>query len=504
MKRRTFVKSLGAGLAFPGMLIAGNQRTHSFCLDNAPHSESWLSPRSEIACSDDASFYLSGNFAPVQKEITATQLMVLGELPKELNGRYLRNGPNPFSEVDPKKYHWFIGDGMVHGVRLSEGKALWYRNRFVRNQRIVEALGEDPACRQFGSTPNTHVIGHACRTWAIMESGAPPVALSYHLDTLGADPFFGTLPDGSYTGHPKVDPNTGHLHAMTYHWQKFQDHVRYVHLGQDGRVKKTLDIPLPGKVMMHDMSLTQRYIVIYDLPVTISLELIEQGMHFPYAWNEHHQARVGLLPREGTVDEIIWIEVPPCYVAHAMNAHDDEAGNVVLDLCRYEAMFVKDIYGPLRDQSATLDRWIINPISGSMSEERIDETPQEFPRCHPALNSKPYRYGYSVEVAAMEKSYGFPCILKHDLVTGAKSRHDLGPGRHGGEPYFVPREGATAEDDGYLMTFVYDHARCASELLVLDARDLNATPLAQVMLPVRVPYGFHGSWVADDQCGPNV
>ncbi|MFB3107679.1 MAG: carotenoid oxygenase family protein, partial [Pseudomonadales bacterium] len=149
---------------------------------------------------------------------------------------------------------------------------------------------------------------------------------------------------------------------------------------------------------------------------------------------------------------------------------------------------------------ATLDRWTVDPKTRKVTTERVDERGQEFPLCSPVVNSKPYRYGYSV---AIEGST-FPKILKHDMQTGVTSEFALGAGRHSGEPYFVAREGGEAEDDGFLMSFIYDAGRDASELLILDARDLSEPPIAQVLLPARVPFGFHGSWVPDGSDGPSV
>ncbi len=444
--------------------------------------------------------YLADNFGPVSEEVTVTALETLGQIPAELNGRYLRNGPNPMAPVDFAKHHWFVGDGMVHGVRLGEGKAMWYRNRWVRSEAMVAALGEDPAGRVFAGSNNTHVIGHAGRTFAIVESGAPPVELSYELDTVGVNNFFGTLTDMGFTAHPKVDPDTGDLHAMCYSWPAWGDHLKYVHVGRDGRVKKTVEVPVPGMPMVHDMSLTKNYVVVYDLPVTIDGSLLQRGMHFPFGWNADYQPRVGLLPRNGSGADVIWCEVEPCYVYHPMNAYEDASGNVVLDVCRYERMFLNDNYGPFGDSLATLDRWTIDPKTRKVSSERIDDRGQEFPRCSPVLNSKPYRYGYSLAVVGKT----FPTILKHDMQTGVASEFALGPGRHGAEPYFIPREGGEAEDDGFLMSFVYDAGRNASELLILDARDLSLPPIARVLLPTRVPYGFHGSWVPDGSGGPSV
>ena len=446
--------------------------------------------------------YLVDNYAPVAEEITATNLRVTGELPRELNGRYLRNGPNPRGEIDPAQHHWFTGIGMVHGVKLGDGRAQWYRNRWVRTESLVEALGEKLAGRELGGANNTHVIGHAGRTWALVEAGAPPVELTAELDTVGVNPFFGTLADRGFSAHPKVDPDTGGLHAMCYHWPDWGDHLQYVHVGKDGRVVRTVNIPVPGMPMVHDMGLTANYVVIFDLPVTVNVEMAMGGATFPFAWNDAYEARVGLMPRTGGANDIVWVPVKPCFVFHPMNAYEDAKGRVVIDVCRYERMFVRDLNGPFGDSLATLDRWTIDPTTRRMSERRIDDRAQEFPRCSPLRSTKPYRYGYAV--GAGKRAASFPSIYKHDLDTGLTTTYDLGAGRHGAEPYFVPRENAKAEDDGYLLAFVFDEAASASELVVLDARDATRPPLASVHLPARVPYGFHGAWVPDGATGPSV
>jgi len=448
----------------------------------------------------NANRYLNDNFAPVAEEVTTTSLRVTGTIPRELNGRYLRNGPNPMGPVDPAKHHWFTGTGMVHGVRLSNGRAQWYRNRWVRSTAVVETLGEDVAGRELAGANNTHVIGHAGRTWALVEAGSPPVELSNELDTLGVNAFFGTLTEKAFTAHPKVDPDTGDLHAVCYHWPDWKDHIQYVHVGKNGRVVRTVDIPVPGMTMVHDASLTPNYVVVYDLPVTINLEMAMAGSNFPFAWNNDYQPRVGLLPRAGEAKDIIWVEVRPCYVFHPMNAFEDAEGRIVIDVCRYQRMFDRDHTGPFGDSLATLDRWTIDPKARRVNEQRIDDRTQEFPRFNPSRAAKPYQFGYSVAV----RGNGFPSILKHDLQTGTSTSFEFGAGRHGAEPYFVAREGAKAEDDGYLMTFVYDEASRKSELVVLNAQDLATPPIATVHLPARVPYGFHGSWIPDGASGPSV
>ena len=434
--------------------------------------------------------YLRGNYAPLKEEISAFDLPIQGALPPELNGVYLRNGPNPVQVDEPEKHHWFLGSGMVHGVRLTEGRAEWYRNRWVMSEPVARQLGRDPDGLGEQS-PNTHVIAHAGRLFALVEAGGAPVELSPTLETLGENRFFSTL-EGGFTAHPKLDPDTGELHAMCYSAELFNK-VQYLVIGKDGRMRRKVTIELPNMIMLHDMSLTQRYAVLYDLPVTFSMELLERGYTFPFCWNPDHEPRIGLLPREGEAEDIIWCPVQPGYVFHPMNAYDREDGSVVMDLCRYERMFEGGGIGPFAGSPATLDRWIIDPDSRHVDEQRIDDRGQEFPRCHPGFVARPYRYGYCVGVGE-----GFAGLLKHDLLTGRAEEFVL-PGVQFAEPNFVPRIGARNEDDGYLIGYAWLEAENRSDLMVLDARDPGAPPLARVRLPQRVPHGFHGTWVADGQ-----
>ena len=447
--------------------------------------------------------YLDGNYGPVAEEVTAFDLMVIGELPEELNGRYLRNGPNPMSEVDVTTHHWFMGDGMVHGVRLNEGRAEWYRNRYVGSSSLQARRGQPdiagPNWNGQGGGPNTNVGGFAGTTWAMVEAGGCPVELTYELETVGRNDFFGTLP-GAFTAHPKVDADTGEMHAIVYAWAEWMDHVQYVVVGTDGRVRRTVDIPLPGMSMVHDMSLTGRYAVVYDQPVTVDFDLAFAG-RFPFRWNADYGNRVGLLPREGSASDIIWVDAPIGYSFHPLNSYDAPDGSVVIDLCIYDRMFDTDILGPFGEGLARLERWVINPATRTMSATVIDASPNEFPRHRGSLTAKEYRYGYCASPNIEDPRAGWP-TLKHDLVTGARVEFDHGPGRAAGEPVFVGRPGSTEEDDGWLVTLVHDLATDGAELAVLDAQDLGRGYVAQVPLPQRIPFGFHGNWVSDRAVGP--
>jgi len=438
--------------------------------------------------------YLSGNFAPVADEVTAKDLRVTGTIPRELAGRLLRIGPNPVVPPDPAKYHWFTGNGMVHGLRLRDGRAEWYRNRFVRDDDVAAAKGlpltPGPRHGMGSGVANTNVISHAGRTFAIVEAGGLPVELTDELETVAYSNFAGTLP-GSFTAHPKRDPDTGELHAIVYYWA--WDYLQYVVVASDGRVRKTVNVPVPGKPMVHDCAITERYVVLFDLPCTFDVDVAMAGA-FPYIWNPDYGARVGLLPREGSAADVRWLEVPLCYVFHPLNAYELIDGRVVLDVVRHPHIFARDKLGP-NEGGPTLDRWILDPMSGKVTEERLDDHGVEFPRHDERRIGKPIRYGYT---AALGDGLETGALYRHDLVRRTTMVRSEGGGRHFLEPIFVPRTPDAAEDDGWILAYVYDAPSDKSDLVILHAQDFTGSPVATIHLPQRVPFGFHGNWVADE------
>ncbi|MEV4178114.1 carotenoid oxygenase family protein [Nonomuraea sp. NPDC049709] len=443
-------------------------------------------------------------FAPVAEEITAFDLEVTGRIPAELNGRYLRNGPNPLSLDDPNAGHLFLGEGMVHGVRLRDGRAEWYRNRWVRSAAVAERLGEParpgPVHEGMDFAANTHVIGLAGRTFATVEAGALPYELGYELDTIGSCDFDGGLP-GGYAAHTHLDPVSGELHALAYFFG--WDHHQHVVIDPKGEVTQVRRIPIADAPMVHDFALTERFVVIYDLPVTFSMAHAEKGVSLPYAWNDAHAPRLGLMSRE--TGDVRWVEAPSCWVFHTLNAYDD-GDEVVVDVVSYPKGFVDarlDAGGP-----PTLDRWRVNLATGRVGVARLDDRAQEFPRMDERRTGRSYRYGYTAatrelheivrpatELEDLPDEAFDNTLIKHDLERGTQESRQFGRGAYVGEPVFVGS--GQAEDDGYVMSYVNNPARGAADLVILPAQDFTGEPLATVHLPARVPLGFHGSWIAD-------
>ncbi|WP_283135694.1 carotenoid oxygenase family protein [Rhizohabitans arisaemae] len=453
--------------------------------------------------------YLKGAFAPVTTETTAYDLPVTGDIPRELTGRYLRIGPNPLGVDDPAAHLWAAGEGMVHGVRIRDGRAEWYRNRWVRSTGVLDALGEprrpdSPEDPRMDFAPNTHVIGHAGRTFALVEAGGLPYELGYELDTVGPCGLGVTSQGFSANAHSKLDPHTGELHSVAY--IPGMPFVQHIVTDANGVVTRVTDIPVPADTpYMHDFALTENHVVVYDTPLAYDVAALMAGADPGQVmrWNPEHPGRVGVLSRDG--GPVRWLESNPSHISHTLNAYDDGDGAIVVDLARADGpVDPTDPGGAL----PTLDRWTIDLSAGKVHTRRLDDRPQDFPRVNEATVSRPHRYGYFAATAAL---YGTPfpidgphpdemfsnVLIKHDLRHGGSEVHAFGAGAAVSEAAFAPSPYGGTEDDGYLMAYVLDPDRGTTDLVILSAQDFTGAPLARIHLPARVPLGLHGSWIPD-------
>ncbi len=441
--------------------------------------------------SADLSPYLSGNYAPVTEEVTAIDLAVDGSLPPELSGRYLRNGANPKSGWSP---HWFAGDGMIHGIELRDGKAQWYRNRWVQTRLLndpdARVIGDEGTVDRTVGVSNTHVVGHAGKIFALVESSFP-CELSPELETIGVYDYDGRL-QSAMTAHPKLCPTTGELHFFGYAF--FDPYLTYHRVSATGELLQSEPIAVTGPTMMHDFSITENHVIFMDLPVVFDLDLAMSGT-MPYRWDDDYPARVGVMPRSnsdatyGSAD-VQWFDVDPCYVFHPMNSFEETADTIVIDTARYPELWRAD--SAKFNNDASLHRWTIDLANATVAEAALDDRSIEFPRVAESLVGQPNRYGYAVATFGEENSF-----VKYDVEADTSVVHDFGTDQIPGESVFVPRDDGTNEDDGWLLSYVYDKPSATSSFVVLDAADVAAAPVATVELPQRVPFGFHGSWLAD-------
>jgi carotenoid cleavage dioxygenase len=448
--------------------------------------------------------FLEGPYAPVKEEITASELKVIGKLPAELDGMFVRTGPNP--QFPPKgAYHWFDGDGMLHGVRVQGGKAS-YRNRYVRTEGWQEehragkalydgllgmpdlkkvAMGKDG----YKNTANTALVWYNGQLLALWEGGAPHAIKAPSLETIGPYTFAGKLRHAC-TAHPKIDPVTGEF--LFFGYQPVKPYVQYSVADAKGVIVRTTAIDISRAVMMHDFAITSRHTLFLDLPVAFEWKRLLRG-ESPFGYDPKHGARIGIVPRHGKGAEVKWFTISPCYIFHTLNAFDD-GDDVVLYACRMKR-FPAEITPPeqlsekeMKEMGSVLYRWRLHLKTGKVKEEAIDDLVADFPRVNETRTGRTTHYGYATTLR-------WDALLKYNLTRDTRERHDLGKGRMAGEGVFVPRPDGKGEDDGWVVSYIYDQASGKSEMLILDARDFTAKPVARVLLPARVPFGFHGAWL---------
>jgi carotenoid cleavage dioxygenase len=413
-----------------------------------------------------------GYFVPVDDEITAHDLPVAGTLPPELNGVYVRNGPNP---RPGSPYPFIAGDGMVHGVRLEGGRARWYRNRYVKTRRDAGIRG--------GRSSNTHVFAHAGHLLSFVEV-ALPIELDGELETIGPVDFGGV--DTAFTAHGKIDPVTGELLAFGYQYKSPQ--LTFYRIDRAGQLVERRPIDVANACLMHDFAMTENHVVFFDTPTVMVQEWGRGGL--PFQWQDGRAARLGVVPRAGGVER--WFEVPACQLTHTANAFERD-GRIVVDGIRFNR-FPPDIAA----DPPSLCRWEIDLANGVAAVSLIDDRPVEFPRVDERRNGRPYRYAYTVEFGELGP-FDLPrsaMLRRYAVDTGSSVVSRFGLRYVPGEPVFVPRSAQSAEDDGWVLALRYDREQDLSDLVVLDANDFGGEPIAVVQLPRRVPNGLHGSWVA--------
>lgn len=459
--------------------------------------------------------YLNGAWTPQHEEHTAEDMPVIGTIPTDIDGVYVRNTENPV-HTPLGRYHPFDGDGMIHAISFRDGKAA-YRNRFVRTKgfqaeqeagrALWSGLAEQPSRSErpgwgahggLKDSSSTDVIIHAGSILSTFYQCGEAYRLDpYTLEPLGTDDW---CPPEGVSAHPKVDEKTGEL--LFFNYSKQAPYMHYGVVGPDNQLKHFTPIPLPGARLPHDMAFTTNWSILNDFPLFWEEELLPKGYHVA-RFHPEMKSRFGLIPRYGTADQIRWFEAEPTYVLHFLNAWE-EGDEVVLDgyfqdnpvpKTSPDAWPAYERIMTFLDQNMLqpkLHRWRFNLKTGETKEERLDDRVLEFGVINNQVGGTPYRYAYS----AVSKPgwFLFTGLVKHDLKTGESQTVEFGPERYGSEPCFAPRVGATEEDDGYLITFVTDMNEDRSECVIYDAQKAAEGPVARIILPGRISSGTHATW----------
>jgi carotenoid cleavage dioxygenase len=402
----------------------------------------------------------------VSEERFEAELEVIGTIPRELSGTYVRNGPNPKSGRSPS---WFAGDGMLHAVELRDGRAWGYRNRWIGGPYA----------------PNTSVVAHAGRLLCLVESRLP-VEVTPELDTVGRFDFDGAL-SRSMTAHPKVCPRTGELFFFSYGAEP--PLLTYYRADARGRVVHRAELDVGFATFMHDFAITERYAVFYVLPVLLG----DFRSPVPIRWADDVPARIAVVPREGQNADVRWFDVAPCTISHTVNAFEDGAA-IVLDAVR----------APRILRPHALHRFRLDLASGGVSESELDPRFLDFPRVSPRVVGTRQRYATTTELLDFTSDGGFTrtAVHKVDFQSRSSVTHDFGPEAMPGECLIVPRPNGGAEDDAWALLFVHRRDGSATEFVVLDAAQFDAPPVARIRLRGRVPFGLHGEWVPRANTAP--
>lgn len=467
---------------------------------------------------DDAHPYRSGIWKSQVTEYDAWDMDVIGEIPDDLSGVYLRNTEVALWEPI-KRYHPFDGDAMMHSISFDNGEAR-YANRFVRTEGfLAEQEAKQSLWAGITEHPRNAVADHGWGTRTMMKDNASTdvivhggAALAsfyqcgelYRLDprTLedqGTTDWGGRFPAEGVSAHPKLDEHTGEL--LFFNYTVDAPYMHYGVVSREGDLTTYIDVPLPGPRLPHDMAFTENWSILNDLPLFWDPDALAEG-YYSNKFRRDLPSRFALVPRHGTTEDILWFEADPTFVLHWTNAYED-GDWVILDgffqhnpTARGIDRFPPELKGfetlDLNVLQARAHRWRFNVATGECREETMSDSVLEFPMVNGRYAGRPYRYSYNARGAG--NIFAFDGLVKHDLETGHETVVEFPEGVYVSETVMAPREGATAEDDGYLLTFASDMVNDYSECYVLDAADPASEPVARIRLPERISSGTHATW----------
>lgn len=456
--------------------------------------------------------YLQGNYAPVLEEndFGPGQLRVEGEIPANLTGAFMRDGPNP--AYQPNHYVYPLdGDGMIHAIYLRDGEAT-YKNRWVETSHlkterqfdrtiygsvgkllevppeVIEAGGDPNPVR---NTANTNVLYHGEKLLAMWEGGFPHL-LNNDLSTVGLYDYDGALkPGDALTAHPKICPNTGDLISCTQRWdspnywvQIFDRHARH---------KRTIPVQFERKGIIHDLQITENHIVIFYAPAFHDVNRAMRGED-PFSWEPEQGTKILVIPRDGR-GEIVTYETGAFFSWHFCNGFE-RGGKIIIDYVWINRMPFTQAQGTgVEKQPRRMYRMTLDKATKTLTNEQFSDVFCEFSRVDERRMGKQYRYGFAASSdREWADAHGYNCTGRFDFNTGETTLFSYGEQANAGEPVYVPSPDSPNEEDGWLMCFVFNPDE-GQYLSIMSADDVAGGPVAKIHIPTRVPNGFHANWM---------
>jgi carotenoid cleavage dioxygenase len=468
----------------------------------------------------------TGTLRPLRIEGDILDLEIEGEVPPQLNGTFHRVHPD--GQFPPRfaDDQFFNGDGMVSLFHFHRG-TIDFRQRYAQTDKLKleraagralfgayrNPLTDDPSVAgRIRGTANTNVMVHAGTLYAMKED-SPCLAMDpLTLETIGYTRFGGKLRSQTFCAHPKIDPATGNMCAFAYATKGMLTRdMAYIEISPEGDLVKEIAFENPYYCMMHDFGVTADYAVFHVVPIVSSWERLEARLpHFGF--DPDLPVYLGVLPRNGTAADMRWFKAPETiFASHVMNAFN-EGPKIYFDtpVAKGNAFpFFPDVHGAPFDPVAArpyLTRWTVDMTANSDAFESIEQLTDmigEFPRIDDRFATRRHGHGWMLVMdPAMPfegpsgRASGFIMNrLGHiDFTTGKQTSWWAGPQTILQEPCFIPREPDAAEGDGYIIALADNLVTNYSDLIILDARNIEAGPIARAKLPFRLRSGLHGNW----------
>ncbi|MCX2981071.1 lignostilbene alpha-beta-dioxygenase [Halieaceae bacterium IMCC14734] len=451
--------------------------------------------------------------------IDASQIR--GKIPETLQGIFLRNGPAR-NELAGKKFgHWFDGDGCVHTFRIENG-AVDYRCSFVKTPKYVdETEAQQVRYRSYGhnapggffrnlhmpaNAANTSIVYHGGKLLTLFEGGLPWRLDLDTLATIGPEDFDGALKGmDTFSAHGKLHPRTGDYFNFGMGGGLKGPQLSLYQIDQQGKMARRGNVAIDSMAFCHDNAMTENYLVFMVMPVTFgslfkvitARDTIDNNMAF--------RAELGMKVYVVALEDFSLVrtfEVEPFMYAHSSNCWEKD-GELFIDVVAMNdedaevgTAFSRNLFSQPRPATGAMRRFRFNLNTGASSTEALPcAVPCEFPQWDMRRTGQESRFIYTAGICENETPGFYNAIQRIDLLRGEASAYDCGPARYTSEPIFVPRSPDADEGDGYILAVIYDANTKLSELLILDATNLDEE-IASVPLRNHIPHGFHCGFTA--------